>query len=252
MAINRWIKVSMGIFEDEKMLLIDNRDDKDSIEIIWFKMLTFAGKQNNGGVFSMKNGKPYSVEDLATIFHRNVKIVQTAIEVFEGYGMIEIVDGVISIPNWNKYQSLDAYNKKLEYDREYQSKKRAMKKEETKKPAPKKKDAVFNDAEALFERVWALYPNKKGKADVSLTQKKKLLKEGFDRLSRCIERYSAENKDTDKKYWKHGSTFFNGGYVDYLDENYETNNKPVVQVQKTEKDEPALDYWSNLEGELIQ
>lgn len=244
MATDRWIKVSMGIFEDEKMLLIDNRDDKDSIEIIWFKMLTFAGKQNNGGVFCMKNGKPYSVEDLATIFHRNVKIVQTAIEVFENYGMIEIMDGVISIPNWNKYQSLDAYNKKLEYDREYQAKKRAMKKEEPKKAVPvqKKKDTSKDESEALFERVWALYPNKKGKADVSLAQKKKLLKEGFERISRCIERYSAENKDTDKKYWKHGSTFFNGGYVDYLDENYETNNKAVVQSQETEDEEPAMDF----------
>ena len=172
MATDRWIKVSMGIFEDEKILLIDNRDDKDSIEIIWFKMLTFAGKQ---------------------------------------------------------------------------AKKRAMKKEEPKKPVPaqKNKDTSKDESEALFERVWALYPNKKGKADVSLTQKKKLLKEGFDRLSRCIERYSAENKDTDKKYWKHGSTFFNGGYVDYLDENYETNNKPVVQSQKTEDEEPAMDFWSD-------
>ena len=247
MATDKWIKISMGIFEDEKMLLIDSRDDKDSIEIIWFKMLTFAGKQNNGGVFSMKNGKPYSVKDLSTIFHRDADIVQTAIDVFENYGMIEIDDGVIYIPNWNKYQSLDAYNKKLEYDRNYQAEKRAKQKEEPKKPAStqKKKDTSNKDAEDLFELLWALYPIKKGKANVSLTQKKKLLSEGFEQLSRCIERYEKENKDNDRKYWKHGSTFFNGGYVDYLDENYETNNKPAVPNKSVEEDEePGLDYWS--------
>ena len=28
-------------------------------------------------------------------------------------------------------------------------------------------------------------------------------------------------------YYKHGSTFFNSGYVDYLDENYESIDIPL-------------------------
>ena len=66
-----------------------------------------------------------------------------------------------------------------------------------------------------------MYPIKKGKGSVSKTQKAKLYKIGYDELKRCVERYSEENRDKEQQYWKHGSTFFNSGYVDYLDANYE-------------------------------
>lgn len=71
----------------------------------------------------------------------------------------------------------------------------------------------------FFESVWLLYPNKKGKGQISDTQKKKLYKIGIDKMSQCIQKY----KDTkeDWKKWQNGSTFFNSGYIDYLDENYQ-------------------------------
>ena len=77
------------------------------------------------------------------------------------------------------------------------------------------------DAKSLFERLWKLYPNKKGKGQVSDTQKKRLLAIGEDKLVKAIERYSLElQKDADWRKAQYGSTFFNSGYVDYLDENY--------------------------------
>lgn len=77
------------------------------------------------------------------------------------------------------------------------------------------------DAKALFERLWKVYPNKKGKGQVSDTQKKRLLAIGEDRLVKAIDRYSLElQKDADWRKAQYGSTFFNSGYVDYLDENY--------------------------------
>ena len=77
------------------------------------------------------------------------------------------------------------------------------------------------NAKAMFERLWKMYPNKKGKGQVSDTQKKRLLAIGEDRLVKAIERYSLElQKDADWRKTQYGSTFFNSGYVDYLDENY--------------------------------
>lgn len=77
------------------------------------------------------------------------------------------------------------------------------------------------DAKALFERLWKMYPNKKGKGQVSDTQKKRLLAIGESTLVKAIERYSLElQKDADWRKPQYGSTFFNSGYVDYLDENY--------------------------------
>ena len=120
----KWIKLCADIFNDEKILVIESLPDADSIIVIWFKLLCLAGKQNNGGVFMMTDKIAYTDEMLASIFRRNINKVRLALETFKNFGMIEIIDNVITIPNWGKHQTLDALEKKREYDRNYQAKKR--------------------------------------------------------------------------------------------------------------------------------
>jgi hypothetical protein len=67
----------------------------------------------------------YTDKMLATIFRMKESTVTMALQTFQQFGMVEIVDGVITIPNWNKHQSLDAYEKKKERDRERIARKRA-------------------------------------------------------------------------------------------------------------------------------
>ena len=43
-------------------------------------------------------------------------------------------------------------------------------------------------------------------------------------MLRTIERYKTDIVGTEMKYVKNGGTFFNSGYVDYLDINYEHDN----------------------------
>lgn len=121
----KWIKITTDIFDDEKVLMIESMPSSDGIIVIWFKLLVLAGKQNNGGVFIMNNRIAYTDEMLASIFRRDVNLVRLALRTFEQFGMIEIVDNVITIPNWNKHQTLDAYEKKKERDRTYQAERRA-------------------------------------------------------------------------------------------------------------------------------
>ena len=95
------------------------------------------------------------------------------------------------------------------------------------------KKQIMCDAAALFERLWKLYPNKKGKGQVSDTQKKRLLAVGETALVKAIERYSSElQKDADWRKPQNGSTFFNSGYVDYLDENYSPAKKTAQKKSK--------------------
>ncbi len=128
MADVKWIKITTEIFDDEKILMIESLPSADSIITIWFKLLILAGKQNNDGVFQMKNQMPYTDEMLAAIFRRDLNTVRLAMEAFQRYGMVEIIDNVITIPNWNKHQSLDSYEKKKVRDREYQKKRREQQK----------------------------------------------------------------------------------------------------------------------------
>ena len=125
MAEVKWIKIVTDIFDDEKVLLIESCPDADAVIVIWFKLLCLAGKQNNSGVFMMNGRIPYTEEMLATIFRRPVNTVRMAISIFEQYGMIEIIDGVITIPKWDKHQTLDSYEKRKERDRLYQAERRA-------------------------------------------------------------------------------------------------------------------------------
>lgn len=124
----KWIKITTDIFDDEKVLMIESMPSSDSIIVIWFKLLVLAGKQNNSGVFIMNNRIAYTDEMLASIFRRDIGLVRLALATFEQFGMIEIVDDVITIPNWGKHQTLDSYEKKKERDRIYQAKRRANQK----------------------------------------------------------------------------------------------------------------------------
>lgn len=119
MADVKWIKIVTDIFDDEKILMIETMPEADSIIVIWFKLLCLAGKQNNSGVFMLHGNIPYTDEMFAAVFRRNVQTVQLALQTFEKYGMIEIVNGAVTIPNWGKHQALDRLEAHNEYMRNY-------------------------------------------------------------------------------------------------------------------------------------
>lgn len=126
----KWIKITTSVFDDEKILLIESLPEADSIIVIWFKLLCLAGKQNNSGVFMMNDSIPYTDKMLATIFRRKETTVQLALQTFEQFGMIELIDGVVTIPNWGKHQNLDQLEHKKQYMknymREYREKQKAI------------------------------------------------------------------------------------------------------------------------------
>lgn len=144
----KWIKITTDIFDDEKILLIESLPESDSIIVIWFKLLALAGKQNNNGVFLMSNRIPYTEDMLSAIFRRNLNTVRLALQTFVQFGMVEIIDNVITIPNWDKHQSLDSYEKKKERDRLYQQNRRAVQKALIEgKSSDKSSDIAVSDKE---------------------------------------------------------------------------------------------------------
>lgn len=92
------------------------------------------------------------------------------------------------------------------------------------KDAPLSKVKKRDRIDAFFEKVWALYPNKKGKSAVTKKSKEALYKMGLEHISKIIDRYKAEiekqrSRGFDLQY-QHGSTFFNGRYLDYAEEEH--------------------------------
>jgi predicted phage replisome organizer/uncharacterized phage protein (TIGR02220 family) len=115
----KWIKIVVDIFDDEKTLLIEAMPESDAMIVIWFKILCLAGKQNNGGVLMLNNRVAYTDEMLATIFRRPLSTVRLALSTFESLGMIEIVSGAVTIPNWGKHQNLEGIQGRRDYMKGY-------------------------------------------------------------------------------------------------------------------------------------
>lgn len=179
---------------------------------------------------------------------------------------IENLGGIL---NTNKPNTDELKRDKLNTDNHSLSSKRASESI----PSQPKKQSRKKEANELFERLWKLYPKKLGKGQVSDTQKLKLLEIGYDELSRAIQRCCLNNKDRDKQYWQNGSTFFNSGYIDFLDENYEDSssfssaemNKPkkeplsererirlgIEKARETFGEEYGESYWNGMDdGEI--
>lgn len=96
------------------------------------------------------------------------------------------------------------------------------------------KRIIKTEINEFFESVWQLYPVKKGKGQVSDSKRKALYEIGFDEINRAIERYLEElKKDASWRKPQNGSTFFNSGYVDYLDKNFVPDEQPETQPVKT-------------------
>lgn len=105
------------------------------------------------------------------------------------------------------------------------------------KPTPSRKTLPQKEnknkiKENIYSDLIKKYPGKKIK---SVRDKKlpKILKEySIEEIERCINRYAEECKGRDKKFILNESTFWNGRYIDYLDENFEEITKPKEMKEK--------------------
>lgn len=123
--------------------------------------------------------------------------------------------------------------------------------EKSKENCEKSNKKTFIDC---FERLWKQYPNKRGKGQVSDAKKKVLYQIGEEHIQRALQRYlDGLERDASWRKPQNGSTFFNSGYVDYLDENYEKPPEPKPQRNPASVLECERDYdFDNLEMQLMQ
>lgn len=126
----KWIKFAVDIFDDEAIELIEQMPDGDALLIIWFKLLTKAGKTNNGGLVYFKENIPYTDEMLATVFKKPLNTIRMALNIFKQFGMIEITtSNEILISNWGKHQNIDGMERARELQRARTQKSRLKKKQ---------------------------------------------------------------------------------------------------------------------------
>lgn len=140
----KWIKISVDIFNDEKLQAIGTLPDGNMIQLVWIKLLCLAGKCNEGGLLMVTRELPYTDEMLAKRFDMEIGQVQRALDIFQRAGMIEVIENIYMVSNWSKYQSTQSLEemkaKHRQRQREYVERKKQKLLEEK-----KKENGVIND-----------------------------------------------------------------------------------------------------------
>ena len=129
---------------------------------------------------------------------------------------------LITIVNWHLYQS------KKENQQSNQQR-------PNKEPTPiekgnKEKNKNIAQIDEFFESCWSLYPNKKGKGNISDSKKEQAYKLG-DEFKKAIESYKLYLKQNTWLHCQNGSTFWNSGYIDYIEQKQE-DKKPLRIVER--------------------
>ena len=197
---------------------------------------------------------------IATITNTNIDIVRSAIKIFTQLHMMDVMDdGTYHMKEVCRMLGSESYwaqKKREQKEREAIQGQSvgnfpiesndfptspSKRKSKSKTIDKDNKNNVQNkptktDIDCFFDYIWSLYPVKKGKGQVSAAKKAALYDIGPDEMKRAINRYLEElQKDAAWRKPQNGSTFFNSGYVDYLDANFKPDEVPEKQGSKTSR-----------------
>ncbi|WP_025685306.1 phage replisome organizer N-terminal domain-containing protein [Paenibacillus maysiensis] len=129
MAEIKWIKLSTGMFDDEKIKIIEDMPEADTIIVIWLKLMTMTGRSNMGGYIMLTESIPYTEDMLISVIKRPLPVIKMALSIFERFGMLEISEqGAFFLPNWEKHQNTESLEKVREYERKRKAEQRAKRK----------------------------------------------------------------------------------------------------------------------------
>ena len=215
-----------------------------------------------------------SLSSLCSLTGLKTNIVRNTLDKLEKYNFITrkttSKNTLIKVENWELYQSKDneddkENNKEDNKDLTSQTTKEITKTSQrpNKDPTTNKNDKNYknniysasddtqNNSSTqknsstkqyeVFEKIWSMYPAKKGKSQVSKKSKEQIEKLGIGKMEKALQRYVDDVKKQRKQgfsslRYKNGSTWFNSGYEDYLTE--ESNVTPI-------KKEPAKIVYVN-------
>lgn len=188
-----------------------------------------------------------AIEHLKTTGELTVqKTNRYSIFTINNYNLYQVSDSQSDRQATDKRQSNVSLTSAIEEKKEIKEENNNINEQDNLTQAPTSKKQI----DEFFEEIWKMYPKKRGKAQVSDAKKRSLYEIGIDELTRAINRYKAECDDV--TFMQYGSTFFNSGYVDYLDANYTEIKQGGKKQQNKTRSFPQREYgFENLERKVI-
>ena len=113
----QWLKIDANLFANRKIQILLKEPDGDTYIRVWVQLLIIAMECNKEGNLVIGENKPMTIEYFSKIMGKSFEKMEEIIEKFLELEMIILENEVYKIKNWNKYQSIETYEKYKEQGR---------------------------------------------------------------------------------------------------------------------------------------
>ena len=126
----QWLKIDANLFANRKIQILLKEPDGDTYVRVWIQLLIIAMECNKEGNLVIGENKPMTIEYFSKIMGKSFEKMEEIIKKFLELEMVILENEVYKIKNWNKYQSIETYEKYKEQGRLRQQKYREKLKSE--------------------------------------------------------------------------------------------------------------------------
>lgn len=113
----QWLKIDANLFANRKIQILLKEPDGDTYIRVWIQLLIIAMECNKEGNLVIGENKPMTIEYFSKIMGKSFEKMEEIIKKFLELEMIILENEMYKIKNWNKYQSIETYEKYKEQGR---------------------------------------------------------------------------------------------------------------------------------------
>ena len=129
----QWFKTETTIFSNRKIQIILKLPEGDTYFSVWIQLIALAVECNNKGRLEVGENNPMTIQNFSKIMGKSNKKIEKILKKFLELGMLKKKGETFLIKNWDKYQSIEKYEKYQMQNRERQRKYREKHKSEIEK-----------------------------------------------------------------------------------------------------------------------
>ena len=129
----QWFKVESTIFSNRKIQIILKLPEGDTYFRVWIQLIALAVECNNEGRLEIGDDNPMTIQNFSKIMGKSKKKIEKILEKLIELEMLVKEGETFLIKNWDKYQSIDRYEKYQKQGRERQRRFREKNKSEIEK-----------------------------------------------------------------------------------------------------------------------
>ena len=128
-----WFKTETNIFSNMKIQILLKLPEGDTYFRVWMQLIALAVECNNKGRLEIGENNPMTIQNFSKIMGKSNKKIEKILKKFLELGMLKKEGETFLIKNWDKYQSIEKYEKYQIQNRERQRKYREKHKSEIEK-----------------------------------------------------------------------------------------------------------------------